>query len=426
MEAGTAGRNRGRGPKGTPENRISFAHLFTLFDATNASLWSDALRHGFEGSVMNKKYKLPLNHYDYIKQNSGWLTDLADDEANTLGAKYKSITNIDTVDSDFKEQLKNIMEANYYNNAAEYKAVGLSYTMAYHAVLNFAISGKKVFYPTENLIEQLSETELSVDSGTIETPFPTCLFVYQGKKARELFERQINKDPSKPFNIPLETPISVFVTLGPKNDDGQRSLILMSYISDVANRIHYATVKRELILEEGRTLEQALATDWKIERAKAGLEEIKPLTLGEGLSQTRIGIEAESFYTDGLQYYRLVLNTILYLSSESADTKDVISAQQSILDEAKSIKQPSKRKSQEKFAKKFSPLPYILIGEHVGPIEDRSAGDKGSHASRVLVRGHYKSQAHGPQRASRKRLWIAPYFRGPDMGELVSKPYVVR
>lgn len=39
---------------------------------------------------------------------------------------------------------------------------------------------------------------------------------------------------------------------------------------------------------------------------------------------------------------------------------------------------------------------------------------------RFIVRGHYRNQAHGPERALRTRRWIAPFWKGPEDGaELV-------
>jgi hypothetical protein len=41
----------------------------------------------------------------------------------------------------------------------------------------------------------------------------------------------------------------------------------------------------------------------------------------------------------------------------------------------------------------------------------------------VLVRGHWKSQPHGPKRAYRKRIWIEPYWRGPEDAPILTRPH---
>ena len=55
----------------------------------------------------------------------------------------------------------------------------------------------------------------------------------------------------------------------------------------------------------------------------------------------------------------------------------------------------------------------------------RSAGNRSKGestvewASRWVVRGHWRWQAHGVGRAERKRLWIDPYIKGPEDAPLV-------
>ncbi|MCA3265756.1 MAG: hypothetical protein ING19_06770 [Azospirillum sp.] len=47
-------------------------------------------------------------------------------------------------------------------------------------------------------------------------------------------------------------------------------------------------------------------------------------------------------------------------------------------------------------------------------------------ASRFMVRGHWRNQAHGPGRSERKLVYITPHYRGPDMAqEVLNKPYIV-
>ena len=45
---------------------------------------------------------------------------------------------------------------------------------------------------------------------------------------------------------------------------------------------------------------------------------------------------------------------------------------------------------------------------------------------RLLVRGHWKNQAHGPGMTLRKLIHVEPYWRGPEMAELVDRPYLVK
>ena len=44
---------------------------------------------------------------------------------------------------------------------------------------------------------------------------------------------------------------------------------------------------------------------------------------------------------------------------------------------------------------------------------------------RFIVRGHYRNQVHGVGRADRKRIWIAPFFKGPEDGAMLVHRYTL-
>jgi len=44
---------------------------------------------------------------------------------------------------------------------------------------------------------------------------------------------------------------------------------------------------------------------------------------------------------------------------------------------------------------------------------------------RFIVRGHWTNQAYGKGYLLRKRIWILPYWKGPELSEVVSKKYKV-
>jgi len=47
-------------------------------------------------------------------------------------------------------------------------------------------------------------------------------------------------------------------------------------------------------------------------------------------------------------------------------------------------------------------------------------------AARFVVRGHWRNQAHGPNRELRKRMWIEPHWKGPeDVTEALERTYAV-
>lgn len=44
---------------------------------------------------------------------------------------------------------------------------------------------------------------------------------------------------------------------------------------------------------------------------------------------------------------------------------------------------------------------------------------------RFIVRGHWRNQPFGQGREQRKLIFIKPYYKGPDLADLVNKPYAV-
>ncbi len=45
--------------------------------------------------------------------------------------------------------------------------------------------------------------------------------------------------------------------------------------------------------------------------------------------------------------------------------------------------------------------------------------------ARYVVIGHHRRQAYGAGRAERKRIWIQPYWKGPEAGEALAKTYAI-
>lgn len=52
-------------------------------------------------------------------------------------------------------------------------------------------------------------------------------------------------------------------------------------------------------------------------------------------------------------------------------------------------------------------------------------GRKWALDHRVCVAGHWKNQPHGPGWKERKRIWVAPYWKGPTYAELVARKIIV-
>jgi len=81
------------------------------------------------------------------------------------------------------------------------------------------------------------------------------------------------------------------------------------------------------------------------------------------------------------------------------------------------FQKPPKKKGKKERPPRW--LNYVHLGSRTRYLSheevaerERRAGRKLDH--RVRVRGHYRSQAHGPKHSLRKWIWIAPHYRGTD------------
>ena len=189
-------------------------------------------------------------------------------------------------------------------------------------------------------------------------------------------------------------------------------------------------LKRELNLGDGWSLEQSLRTDW---------EKLTPDDLGCGLNIESRGdtiepMDEDSFYTDGLAFYRIMLNAALYLASDQAELTACTSPRAQIESDAQQFASVPKKKRMLKQAAEHSRLDYAEVGGSLGPIviepgtACKSPGESSGSRPQVrfIVRGHWRHHPHGPGATQRKLVWIRPHFKGPDIADLVNKPYLVK
>lgn len=121
---------------------------------------------------------------------------------------------------------------------------------------------------------------------------------------------------------------------------------------------------------------------------------------------------------------RIVVNTILYLSSYNPTVKSIHE------EEIAEIKRKHRRKGKltslaKRRIKELEDDPHYEIGTDISITRDdikeykkyaqRGKGRGLSHPS--ITRGHWKMQAHGPGWSEHRLIWIKPYVRGKELGE---------
>ena len=315
---------------------------------------------------------------------------------------------------------------NQFYDSEDYKSFMYCKQADYLTLTNFELFGKKSFHISSNLVEHLSQTNLEVDSELLRMPFDSCLFVYGSKTAIRAFHAfDIHEEV-----IDYSTPISVFAHSRPA-EGGEKKIVFACWH---ANHKHsYSFVKRELLIRKNWSITQILKTDWDDIYSYSETNEPEEVPISELVLGKKNGDAI--FYEKGLMFFRILINTILYLSSNQPDIVTRFSPYLNLQNRLKSLKSKSKINKITKQLAQSSQLDYSEVGGNLSPIIVDKIPSFGSSSSQVfvgkfvkrfIVRGHWRNQPCGHNRSEKTLVWIKPYYKGPEMAELVNKPYLVK
>jgi hypothetical protein len=378
---------------------------------------------------------VPLNYYDYLKKRCNSLFAYAGMEVAELkemGAtgpfldlnessvhgkdyleletkeyiKYKLSVAIERLgESKVMEMLPELIQRDPHIKR-EIDQTLYAFAMNYTTAVNFEFFDRKTFYITSNLYEHLSQTSIDMDCGLAKLPFLSCLFVYDSPQAIELLY-QIDKKPPPTY----EGAVSVFISEA--ISEKERNFFLHIVHSDMQNV--YTAIKRQLLLRDGWTLEQVLRTDWL---------KINPdLANGDATND-------EVFYTSGLNFFRSVINTILYLGTSNPDLVEQVSPHPEMESQLARATSREKRKEIKRIMKKVSHTNYIVVGHYIPkllPRDEHESQKRRELNVRFIVRGHWRNQPCGPENSLRRMIWIKPYYKGPEISQVIkNRPYIVK
>lgn len=131
-------------------------------------------------------------------------------------------------------------------------------------------------------------------------------------------------------------------------------------------------------------------------------------------------------------FRRFVVNVLLYLNSPDADVIHVGTEKAKKI-KKKKAKNKKARQKIKKHAQEARAERNWLVGSRVSvdPRLKRAVSEGRRDAGgklrfKSLVRGHWRNQAHGPNRSLRKMIWISPHVRGASLeGPLLGHDYQV-
>lgn len=401
---------------------------------------------------------LPPTYYDFVCKLRPALVEKGEqDAADLLGVPNppQAIHSVDGYDSRFPQYIERL-NAEVLGYGADHPGVSVeemspflssappqakSYLTSlygtvnneYHSVVNFALAGRKTFYFSDNLTEHLANTEINLKAALIQLPFPTCLFTFTSRaviNAMHNIRGDAGRWAMNVAGLDYSAPVSVFLSMHPAGAGlPGRKLLMCAWHARLPGS-SYLALKRELYLGDNWTLEQALRTDW---------ETLTPNDLGIGMcvnlnEESIAHQDDDTFYTDGLAFYRIVVNAVLYLSSDKAEMTAKESPRKEIEDKADGIASLPKRRKLLQTTSRYTVLDYEEVGASVGPIVIKKGETEGGEGEsgggkplvRFMVRGHWRRQPHGPERQERKLIWVRPYYKGPDFAATINKPYLVK
>ncbi|MGV8120853.1 MAG: hypothetical protein AB2L14_13930 [Candidatus Xenobiia bacterium LiM19] len=199
--------------------------------------------------------------------------------------------------------------------------------MEYFALFNFKRAGEKVFYISPKLVEKLTATELNVSGSQLAPPCPSCMLIYQDPHVIQLFHHCFSDSD---IISEYSTPVSVSVT--ESGEGAERALIIITARMS-SDFCYYGIMRKRFPLRDSESLEDTL----------------------QG--------ESEDFEA---AFFRIVLNSLLYLSSKNRDQKPEKSPIVNLEREIRNTKSPRlKKKMEESLARKMeecSAYPYVTVG----------------------------------------------------------------
>jgi len=332
------------------------------------------------------------------------------------------INNIRNISNVSKEEAELQFEQFLSNGIYQQQIDTINYSihLEYITMLNFIFFGKKMFFFENNLIEHLALTDINTKSEYINLPFESCLFIFNSPILLRAYYQISGKDYDL---IDYKTPLNVFLTSLPAKE-GIRTIIFSCH--HVNENRNYFSLKRQLLIKENWSINEMIKTDWSdIYKNCEDEEKIENY------------VDEELFYNNGMLFFRTIINCLLYLSSNDPDIINVLATDPVI--NVKEYKNLGKKDITfiNKHNSSKTVLDHSVVGKNVKNIivvdkkykNNHEKGDSKYSITKYLkfmVRGHWRNQAYGHNLSERKMIWIKPYMKGSDLGELIEKNYKVK
>lgn len=252
-------------------------------------------------------------------------------------------------------------------------------------LMNLELHRRKVFWVDPALSFMLESTDADVPGSELKAPFPSFAMVFHDRHALSLGERLLARHEDDPLRGQILRVITAYVT---ERHRAGRSLEIL-FALDALGADLPSLVRYEVPADDDTSL-------------AAFLESLAPRTIVDPPIPDASPVR-------GL--LRLVLNAILYATSAgvSSEVRTVATRRRS--------KTPESSPSGSVYF-----LPGKIDIRQVRQMQElqRAPGGRALLA-RFMVRGHWRRPAKNW--TEQRVRWIAPYWKGPDMGAVIEKAY---
>lgn len=264
------------------------------------------------------------------------------------------------------------------------------------------LAGMAIYRLSDGLASRLADTTMNMPTDLMRLPHSSIMLILDDPRSVASFQSMAGG--RKPKGA-----ISVFIR---ETNDERGRLWSIRAMQTHNRQVQMRTVRR-LDCGPGRDAEAALRTDW----SARGIHD--PLvTKVAAMSGSKIQADDEIHYTAGLDFYRIVLNAVFYITSHNPAAS-------------------KPRRNQGRLATdrvNFCGRMHIALGDGMTVLDKRPRdGSSCRGAPRTgraqegiqRIMGHWKVQAHGPRSSLRRTIFVEPYYRGNDAAALVVRAAAV-
>jgi hypothetical protein len=272
-----------------------------------------------------------------------------------------------------------------------------------------ARTGEPVFALSPNLVTLLLDTEIpTIDLEMLRLPYP-CILIDISKSPIPIKDTEVTHlylaQPEDKFRVlaGCADTTGIFVNLITGKEFGLKTVM------DAFD----ATVAKALVENAGEIDDPVLRTIAAINQVQHHWKENK-----------------DKFMQQYKNILTVAINAVLYITSPDADiVRGNENEIRKLTEKLQGVKKGFKREQLESLLAKERNRKIRIVGRSimVQPEYNAHFTEEGRKVVfRHRVRGHWKLQVHGKNRENRKQIWIQPYWRGPDMAELLARNYVVQ